>query len=150
MPPRSSQLTLVRALFGLVGLLLLLAGVSGVALALIDPDAVRDRLPNLAIDAAAVGGAMLALGTVVVLIGAAQLVVERGLRRGAGWSLSAGIGLAIGLVAVCLAGAAAALVAAAGGQPLLIGLGLGLVAIAVAYGFAGVLLIGQKLASAGR
>ena len=150
MQPSSAQLTFVRALFGLVGLLLLLAGVSGVALALVDPHAVRDRLPNLAIDAAAVGGAMLALGTVVVLIGAAQLAVERGLRHGAGWSLSAGIGLAMSLVAVCLAGAAAALVAAAGGQPLLIGLGVGLVTIAAAYGVAGVLLIGQKLASAGR
>lgn len=150
MQPPSPPLILVRALFGLVGRLLVLAGVSGVALALVDPQAVRDRLPNLSIDAAAVGGAMVALGTVVVLVGAAQLAVERGLRRGAGWSLSAGIGLAIGLVAVCLAGAAAALVAAAAGQPLLIGLGVGLVAIAAAYGLAGAILIGQKLASAGR
>lgn len=138
------------ALFGLMGLLLLLAGLAGVALALIDPQLVRDRLSDLAIDAAAVGGAMTTLGAVVGVIGAAHLVVAGGLRRGARWSLSAGIGLSIALAAICVAGAAAALVTAVSSPPLLIGLGIGLLVIAAAYGLAASVLIGQKLASAGR
>lgn len=150
MQSRSQQPSLVLALFGLIGLLLLLAGLAGVAMALIDPQLVRDRLSDLAIDAAAVGGAMAALGTVVGVIGAAHLVVAGGLRRGARWSLSAGIGLAMALAAICLAGAAAALVAAVSGRPLFIGLGFGLIVVAATYGLVGFVLIGQKLASASR
>lgn len=138
------------ALFGLMGLLLLLAGLAGVALALIDPQLVRDRLSDLAIDAAAVGGAMTTLGAVVGVIGAAHLVVAGGLRRGARWSLSAGIGLSIALAAICVAGAAAALVTAVSSPLLLSGLGIGLLVIAAAYGLAASVLIGRKLESAGR
>ena len=63
-----------RFLFA-VGAALVLGGVAGITLAIVDPELVLAQLPPLAIDAAAVGGAVAALGASALAVGAAHLLV---------------------------------------------------------------------------
>ncbi len=112
-----------RFLFA-VGAALVLGGVAGITLAIVDPELVLAQLPPLAIDAAAVGGAVAALGASALAVGAAHLLVAAGIARGAAWSRTAGVVLCATFGTALLAGAVAALVSA--------GYGAGFVAGAVA------------------
>ncbi len=120
-------------------------GLAGLLVAVGNPDLIRSRIPGLAVDAAAVGGAAAALATAVMTTGVAHLLLAVALRRGVPWSIEAGICLALLLGALLLASGAAAWVAfaAGGGLAPVLG-GIGLCAAAALYLALGVALIGQK------
>lgn len=86
----------------------LLAGIGGMGLAVFGRAWLLSRLPPLAIDADALGGALTAMALVVSAIGVAHLGVLVGLGRGWRWVWSAGALLAAILAAVLLGLAAAA------------------------------------------
>ena len=86
----------------------LLGGIGGIGLAVVGRDWLLSSLPPLAIDADALGGALIAVAMVVVAIGLAHLGVLIGLARGWRWVRSAGA-----LLAAVLAAALLGLVAAA-------------------------------------
>lgn len=130
MPPR---LVLVTRFLLVVGVLLILVGSFAAVLAVTDPAGVRAQLPPVAIDAAAVGGALFALGFGSVALGLAHLVVVAGVRRRAGWATTATVVLAATLSMLWLAAAVAALVSAPYGAGFLLG-GIGLGVVALAYG----------------
>jgi len=86
----------------------ILVGAAALLLAAVGTDNLLARLPSLAIDADALGGALTAVGVALVATGAAHLVVLVGLRRGRRWATSAGALLASVLAIVSLALAATA------------------------------------------
>jgi hypothetical protein len=128
-PPR---LVLVTRFLLVVGLLLIVAGGGGAGLAVVDPALVRAQLPPVAIDAAAVGGALAALGFASVALGAVHLVAVAGLRRRARWATTATVVLAATLSMLWLAAAVAALVSARQGAGF-VAAGIGLAVLALAY-----------------
>ena len=101
-------------------------------------------LPPLAIDAAGVGGAVAALGALLLVVGAVHLVTVIGLRRGARWAAVGGALLATTLAAVLVALLAAAVTTLASGtpSPALVAIG-GLVAAAASaiYGWCAAALV---------
>ncbi len=116
----------------LVGAALLLAGALAVAVAVLDPVAVKAQLPEVAIDAAAVGGALAALGVAVGALGLGHLVVGIGLRAGARWSSTASVVLCAPLAVLALAAAVAAAVSV-GRSPAFVVAGFGLALLGVGY-----------------
>lgn len=86
----------------------LLVGIAGIGLALVGRQWLLSSLPPLAIDADALGGALTAMGLVIVAVGLAHLGVLIGLARGWPWVRSAGALLASVLAAVLLGLVAAA------------------------------------------
>ena len=122
----------------------LVVGAAGIVLAAAGRDWMIAVLPPLAIDADALGGALAAIASVLILVGAAHLAVMVGLRRGWRSALSAGALLASVLSVVCLALAAAA-ASSALREPAyalgLVGAGVAAVVAAVAYGLATVHLV---------
>lgn len=129
MPPR---LVPVARFLLVVGVVLILLGTAAVVLAIADPQGVRAQLPPVPIDAAAVGGALSALGAGCAVLGLAHLVAVAGLRRRAGWAPTATVVLAATFGMLCLAVAVAALVSAPQGAGFVLG-GIGLAAVALAY-----------------
>lgn len=146
----SRRVVLVARFLLVVGALLVLVGVATIAVAVGDPQRVRAALPaDLAIDAAAVGGAMAALGSACVALGLAHLIVVAGLRRGAGWSWTAAVVLTATLCAGFLAAAVAALISVSYGAAYVLG-GIGLGLLAAGYGACVVSLIGLRLRAGGQ
>jgi hypothetical protein len=135
----------VPRFFLLAGALLVLAGTVGLGAALTQADAIRQRLPEVAIDAAAVGGAAAALSIAVLALGVVHLLLAAALRGGAAWSVIAGIVLAhiVGGLVLALAVAAWVVLADGAGVVALIG-GIGLVLAAAGYGVVVVMLIGLR------
>ena len=86
----------------------LLAGAGAFALASVGTQQLLSMLPPLAIDAAALGGALTALALTLVATGTAHLFVVAGLRDGRRWAASAGALLASVLAAVSVGLSAAA------------------------------------------
>lgn len=125
------------AILALAGLLLSLAGAAAAAVGWLNPHLVSDQLPPEAlIDAPAVGGAAVALGVAVTLLGLAHLLVAAALRRGVAVAPTAAVVLAATMAALSLGFAVAALVSiASGAAPTLIMLpaSIGLAAAVVAY-----------------
>jgi hypothetical protein len=116
------------------GTAMLFSGLAVAVLGLVAGGWIRSQLPQVVIDASAVGGAAFTLGVVVAAVGAIQLVIAASLRRADRW-LMGGAAILAGLIASLLlacAVAAATEVARGGTQWLLAG-SLGLVAAAVAY-----------------
>jgi len=136
--------------FLLGGSVLVLAGMVGLGAALTQADTIRQRLPEVAVDAAAVGGAAAALALAALLLGLGHLLVAIAMGRGAAWSLTAGIvlGHIVGGLLLALAAAAWVVLADGGGMLALAG-GIGLVLASLGYGVVVVLLIGQKRRSEG-
>ena len=87
----------------------LLAGAGGFVLAAVGIQWLLARLPPLAIDADALGGALTALALTLVGTGTAHLFVVAGLRDGRRWAGSAGALLASVLAVVCVGLAATAI-----------------------------------------
>jgi len=126
---------LARMVLLVGGTAMVFAGLAAAVLGLVAGGWIRAQLPQVVIDASAVGGATFALGVVVAAAGAIQLLVAASLRLAGRW-LMAGAAILAGLLASLLlasAVAAATEVARGGTQWLLAG-SLGLVAAAVAYG----------------
>lgn len=119
---------------------LCLAAAASVAVGLFDPGLISDQLPPEAvIDAPAVGGAAVALGVAVGLLGLVHLGIVAALRRGFGMASSAGVVLCSSMAVLSLAFAISALVSVASGAappiimvPAAIGLGGGVIGYAAA------------------
>lgn len=122
----------------------LAAGAVAFAIAAVGVQPLLSRLPPLAIDADAVGGALTALALTLVAIGTAHLFVVAGLRDGRRWARSAGALLASVLAIACV-GLAAAAVSSAVRSP---GYALPLLGAAVvaAAGATGYVLAAVRLA----
>jgi len=88
----------------------LTAGGVGIATATLGAGEIVSRLPTLAIDADAVGGALTATGTAMVAIGLVHLAILVGLRRGRRWAASGGalLGAVMALASLALAATALA------------------------------------------
>ena len=98
------------------GIVLLLAGAAGVAVGLVNPQLISDQLPTEAgIDALAVGGAAVALGVGIGLVGLAHVATALALWRGIGMAATAGVVLAATMAMLSLAFGIAALVSIASG-----------------------------------
>jgi uncharacterized membrane protein len=121
----------------------ILLGAGGLLLAAVGTDNLLARLPPLAIDADALGGAITAVGFALAATGVTHVVVLIGLRRGRRWASSAGALLASVLAIVSLALAATAFSSAvresAYALPL-VGAGSLATLAAAAYGIAAVRL----------
>lgn len=129
------------------GVVLLLSGAAGMIAGLAFAEQIHALLPDeITSDAAAIGGAALALGGALLLGGLVHLGVASAVRRGrwlvAGVVLCAVMAtLAVGWAVTALVSAAAGTAPAAGMLPAGIGLGL----VAVAYGWAvGALMRAQR------
>lgn len=145
MSRRTPVATAVGRFFLLAGSVLVLAGMIGLGAALTQADAIRQRLPEVAVDAAAVGGAAAALAVAALLLGLLHLLVAIALGRRATWSLTTaiGLGVTVGVLLLALAVAAWVVLADGAGVVALIG-GIGLVLASFGYGVVVVLLIGLK------
>ncbi|MDP9468812.1 MAG: hypothetical protein M3P32_08775 [Chloroflexota bacterium] len=98
------------------GMILCLAGAASAGVGWLNPRLVSDRLPpDAAIDAPAVGGAAVALGVAVVMLGLIHLLVAFALRRGIGVAPTAGVVLAATMAALSFGFAVSALVSIASG-----------------------------------
>lgn len=86
----------------------LLVGTGIMGVAVLGTEWLLARLPPLAIDADALGGALTAMAVGMLALGAAHIVLVIGLARGARWARSAGALVASVLAAVLLGLAAAA------------------------------------------
>lgn len=91
----------------------LLAGIVGLGLAAMGTDWLRSRLPPLAIDVEALGGALTAMALGLIVLSGAHIAVVAGLRRERRWACSAGVLLALVLAAASFGLAAAAISSAA-------------------------------------
>ncbi len=122
------------------GTILCLAAAASVAVGLFNPSLISDQLPPEAVvDAPAVGGAAVALGVAVGLLGLVHVGIVAAVRRGSGVASSAGVVLCASMAVLSLAFAVSALVSAASGAapviimlPAAIGLGGGVIGYAAA------------------
>ena len=122
----------------------LLVGAGGLAVAVFGADRLLSLLPPLAIDAEALGGALLTVAIALLLVGVAHAIVVAGLRRGLRWARSAGalLGAVLAIASIALAAAAlssairetavAPVLLVAGSAATLAALGYGLVAVRLA------------------
>jgi hypothetical protein len=109
-------LGLPRVILLLGGFVLILVGVGAVALGLFNPGLVSSQLPpDAEIDAPAVGGAAVALGAAVSMLGLLHLVTALALRLGIGIAATAAVVLASTMAILSLGFAVAAVVSIASG-----------------------------------
>lgn len=90
----------------------LVGGAAGIAVAVFGIDRLMTVLPPLAIDADAVGGALVTVALILLAIGAVHATVLMGLRRAKRWAGSAGALLGAVLAVACLALSVTALASA--------------------------------------
>jgi hypothetical protein len=116
---------------------LLLAGTAAVAIGLLNPHLISDQLPpDAGIDALAVGGAAVALGVGMGLLGLVHAATALALWRGVGIAATAGVVLAATMAMLSLGFGVAALVSiASGAAPALLMLpaSIGLAGAVLAY-----------------
>jgi hypothetical protein len=142
-PPALPVAVLVAA-----GMMLCLAGAAAVGVGWLNPRLISDQLPpDAAVDAAAVGGAAVALGTAIVMLGLTHLLVAVALRRGIGVAPTAAVVLAASMAALSLGFAVSALVSIASGVApavLMLPAAIGLGGAVIAYGASTVAIIGAR------
>lgn len=117
-------------LIGAIGWLVV--AIAGLGVALAGRNALLAALPPLAIDADALGGALMVIAVAALGVGAAHAGVVVGLGRGNRWARSAGVLLASVLAVAFLALAATAAASALRESPLALVLSGACVATAVA------------------
>jgi hypothetical protein len=116
------------------GIVLVLGGAASIAVGLFDPELISSQLPpDAAVDAAAVGGAAVALGVATAFLGVVHWVTALALRQGLSAALTGAAVLAATMAILALGFAVAAVVSIASGAapamymiPASIGLGIGL------------------------
>ena len=124
-------------LFG--GFVLILVSAAAVAVGLFNPGLISSQLPpDAEVDAPAVGGAAVALGTAVALLGLLHLVTALALRLGIGIASTGAVVLASTMAILSLGFAVAAMVSIASGAapalymvPAAVALGAGVIGYAV-------------------
>jgi len=145
--PRSSQRFVVGFLLS-AGVVLCLAGVAAVALGLIDPRLISDQLPPEAVlDAAAVGGAAVALGAVTTFLGAVHIAIAIALRRQVGVAVTAAVVLAAIMAMLALGfaiSAAVSMASAAAPAIILAPAAIGLGAATIGYVVTTARIIGAR------
>ncbi|MGQ0609427.1 MAG: hypothetical protein ACT4OQ_13340 [Chloroflexota bacterium] len=99
---------MTRTVFVIGAVAWLLVGIGIMGVAVLGREWLLARLPPLAIDADALGGALTAVALAVLTVGATHIVLLIGIARGARWARSAGALVASVLAAVLLGLAAAA------------------------------------------
>lgn len=136
------------ALLVAAGIVIGLIGVGAAALGWLNPRLISDQLPPEAlIDAAAVGGAAVALGVAFVLLGLVHVVVAAALRREVRVAPTAAVTLAATMAALSFGLAVAALVSIASGTApavLMVPASIGLVGAMIAYGMITSTIIGAR------
>jgi hypothetical protein len=127
-------LTFARVVLMVGGSAMLVAGLVVAALGLFAGAWLLSLLPQVVVNAPAVGGAAFALGVLVAAAGACQVTLAASVRRSGRWT-TAGAAVLTGLLAALLIACAVAAVTevARGGTPWLLGASLGLTAAAFAY-----------------
>jgi hypothetical protein len=142
-PPGLSVAVLVAA-----GIVLCLVGVAAAAVGWFNPRLISDQLPPEAvIDAPAVGGAAVALGVAVVLLGLVHLLLAVALRRGIGVAPTAAVVLTATMAALSLGFGVSALVSLASGAApavLMLPAAIGLGGAMIAYGAVTMAIIGAR------
>ena len=131
----------------------LVAGVIGIAVGLIGASALQRLLPPIAIDLAALGGAVVAVGVGVLLVGVVHAIVVVAMRDGGPAARSAALLLAATLCVLLLALAAASATSAVTVPDralALLAAAVGALAGAAAYGFVTVRLVAEVRASRAR
>jgi hypothetical protein len=140
---------LVVALLLAGGIVLCLAGAAAAAVGWLNPRLISDQLPpDAVIDAPAVGGAAVALGSAIVMLGLVHLVVAVALRRGIGVAPTAAVVLSATMAALSLGFAVSALVSIASGAApavLMLPAAIGLGGAIIAYGATTVAIIGARM-----
>jgi hypothetical protein len=128
------------------GLLLVIVGLAGTFAGLFLAERIHALLPDeITSDAAAIGGAALALGAGLLLAGVAHLVLAAAVRRGR--LLVAAIVACAVMAAILLGWAVAAVVTAAAGDAPAAGMvpaGIGLGALALAYAWSAARLVERR------
>jgi hypothetical protein len=131
----------------------LVAGAIGIAIGLLGASGLQRILPPLAIDLAALGGAVVAVATGVLVVGIAHAIVVVGMRDGRRAARSAALLLAATMSVLLLALAAASATSAITvpeRAPALLAACLAALVGAAAYGFVAVLLIAEVRAGRAR
>lgn len=122
------------------GLVLCLAGAVAVSIGLVNPQLISDQLPpDAAVDAPAVGGAAVALGVAVVLLGFVHVAIGAAVRVGMGIAATAGVVLSATMAMLSFAFAVAAVVSIASGAAsaiIMLPASIGLAAGVFGYGAA--------------
>ncbi len=140
-PPRLPRLLLLAG-----GAVLLVAGIAAVVAGIAIPQRLQALLPAVVIDAAAIGGATVALGVAIAVMGAAQVAIGLFLGR-AGWTAAGVVGLAV-LAALLLALGVALLTEVAAGAPGWVAVpGAGLLLVAAVYGAGSWRLVATRAAA---
>ena len=107
---------LARAILSIGGIVLILGGAAAVGVGLINPGLVSSQLPpDAEVDAPAVGGAAVALGTAIALLGVLHLVTALALRLGIGIAATGAVVLASTMAILSFGFAVAAVVSIASG-----------------------------------
>lgn len=125
------------AVFLSAGVVLLAGGAAGVAIGRLNPHLISDQLPaDAGIDALAVGGAAVALGVGIMLLGVVHVATAVALWRRVGIADTSGVVLAATMAMISLGFGVAALVSIASGAAppvLMIPASLGLAGAVLAY-----------------
>lgn len=142
-PPRLAVAFLVAA-----GIVILLGGAAAVAVGLLNPHLISDQLPpDAAVDAAAVGGASVALGVATGLLGLVHMATAAAVRRGSGVAATAGVVLAATMAVLSFGFAVAAVVSiASGAAPAIVMLpaSIGLGGAVVGYAASALAIVGAR------
>jgi hypothetical protein len=127
-------LAFARLVLVVGGTTVLICGLILVALGLVAGAWIHSLLPEVVIDAQAVGGATFALGVFLAAAGAAQLAVAAAVRRAGRWVM-AGAAVLAGILASLLVASAVAAVTEVGrgGTPWLLAAALALAVASIAY-----------------
>jgi hypothetical protein len=133
------------AILATAGVILFAAGVAAVGVGSLNPHLISDQLPpEVVLDAPAVGGAAVALGVAVALLGLVHLVIAAALRRDVAVAPTAAVVLAATMAALSLGFAIAALVSIASGTApavLMLVASIGLAGAVIGYGAAAAAII---------
>ena len=139
---------LALAFLLVAGIVLCLAGAAAMAVGIVNPHLISDRLPPEAIiDAPAVGGAAVALGVGIGVLGLAHLGTAVALRRRVGTAATAGVVLAATMAVLSFGFAIAALVSIASGAAapiIMLPAAIGLGGAVVGYATVTVAIIGGR------
>jgi hypothetical protein len=130
------------------GTVLVLAGIAAAGVGWLNPHLISDQLPPEApIDAAAVGGAAVALGVAVALVGLVHLLLAAALRRRVRMAPTAAVVVAATMAVLSFGFAVAALVSVASGAApavLMVPASIALAAATIAYGATTAAIIGAQ------
>jgi hypothetical protein len=138
-----------RTLLGAASVVWVVAGIVGIGIGLVGAADLQQRLPPLAIDLSALGGAVVAVSGGVLAVGLIHATVLAGMRRGHRTARSVATVVAAALAALFVALSAAAATSAVNVPEravILLLAALASIVAAIAYGVVAVLLVAETRA----